>query len=111
MKLATWNVNGIRARQGNVQDFIEREQPDVALIDVRMPAGGGIAAVRGIAECSPSTKMIAMSAFTDRSLVLGMLEAGAVGHLVKGTSIRRSLELVKRVAEGQRNVSVEGPTS
>src|SRR5688572_30460657 len=29
MKLATWNVNGIRARQGNVQDFIEREQPDV----------------------------------------------------------------------------------
>jgi exodeoxyribonuclease III len=29
MKLATWNVNGIRARQANVQEFIEREQPDV----------------------------------------------------------------------------------
>ncbi len=29
MKIATWNVNGIRARQAEVQDFIEREQPDV----------------------------------------------------------------------------------
>jgi exodeoxyribonuclease III len=29
MKIATWNVNGIRARQGELQDFIEREQPDV----------------------------------------------------------------------------------
>ena len=29
MKIATWNVNGIRARQTEVQEFIEREQPDV----------------------------------------------------------------------------------
>src|SRR5215208_4402888 len=29
MKIATWNVNGIRARQAQVQEFIEREQPDV----------------------------------------------------------------------------------
>jgi exonuclease III len=29
MKIATWNVNGIRARQAQVQEYIEREQPDV----------------------------------------------------------------------------------
>ncbi|HEY3582817.1 MAG TPA: endonuclease/exonuclease/phosphatase family protein, partial [Casimicrobiaceae bacterium] len=32
MKIATWNVNGIRARQAEVQAFIEREQPDVLCV-------------------------------------------------------------------------------
>jgi exonuclease III len=32
MKLVTWNVNGIRARQGQVQEFIEREQPESATL-------------------------------------------------------------------------------
>jgi len=37
LKLATWNVNGIRARQGEVQQWIERERPDVVCLqEIRM---------------------------------------------------------------------------
>src|SRR4051794_30415053 len=64
-----------------------KQHPDVAVIDVRMPGGGGPAAVRGIKRRSPRTRMLAFSAAGDRETVLEMLEAGVVGYLVKGSSI------------------------
>ena len=62
--------------------------PDVALVDVKMPAGGGPRAAREIIRVSPATRVIALSAFEDRPTVLEMLRAGAVGYLVKGTAGR-----------------------
>ena len=58
----------------------QREQPDVALLDVKMPAGGGPRAAREIQRLSPGTRVIALSAFEDRPTVLEMLRAGAVGE-------------------------------
>src|SRR6266480_4557669 len=54
-------------------DLAAQEQPDVAVIDVRMP-GGGPAAARGIKRKSPDTRMLAFSAADDRATVLEMLE-------------------------------------
>jgi EAL domain-containing protein (putative c-di-GMP-specific phosphodiesterase class I)/DNA-binding NarL/FixJ family response regulator len=82
-------------------------QPDVALIDVRMPGGGGLAAVRGISKQSPGTKMIALSAEGERSTVLQMLEAGVLGYLVKGGSVDEIVEAIKRASDGQATLSVE----
>src|SRR4051812_31853669 len=62
-------------------------QPDVALIDVRMPGGGGQRATREIRRTVPRTRIVALSAFHDRSSVFQMLHAGAVGYLVKGSSV------------------------
>ena len=55
------------------------EQPDVVLVDVRMPGGGGVTAARGIHRRSPRSKVIALSGQGDRATVLQMLEAGVVG--------------------------------
>lgn len=82
-------------------------QPDVAIVDVRMPAGGGARAAREIKRCSPGTKVLALSASDDRATVLEMLEAGAVGYLVKGGSIESILESIERAASGQSSLSVE----
>lgn len=62
----------------------ERTQPDVALVDVRMP-GGGPAAARGIRTVSPSTHILAHSAFDDPGSRTAMLTAGAEDCIVKGT--------------------------
>jgi EAL domain-containing protein (putative c-di-GMP-specific phosphodiesterase class I)/AmiR/NasT family two-component response regulator len=85
----------------------EREQPDVALLDVKMPAGGGPRAAREIQRLSPSTRVIALSAFEDRPTVLEMLRAGCVGYLVKGTAAEEILGSIRRVAQGGTSLSDE----
>ncbi len=80
-------------------------QPDVALLDVRMPGGGGPRAARVIATVSPATRSVAISAYDDRSTVFEMLAAGAVGYVVKGESPDEILEAVRRAARGQSSFS------
>ncbi|MFL5946673.1 MAG: EAL domain-containing protein [Gaiellaceae bacterium] len=98
------------AEVANAVDAIEAaaaHEPDVAVIDVRMPGGGGAAAVRGIKRRSPDTRMLAFSAVDDRATVLEMLEAGVVGYLVKGSSIESIVESIQQAAAGQGSLSVE----
>lgn len=81
-----------------------REQPDVAVVDVRMP-GGGASAARGITSCAPGTRVLAFTARDDRETVLQMLEAGAVGYLLKGDSIDEIVEAIHAAADGQAPLS------
>ncbi|MDH5314213.1 MAG: response regulator, partial [Actinomycetota bacterium] len=83
------------------------EHPDVALVDVSMPAGGGARAAREIARCSPDTRVIALSAFEDRPTVLEMLRAGAVGYLVKGTAGEEIVDSIQKVMAGGASLSTE----
>lgn len=59
-------------------------QPDAALIDVEMPRGGGLRAVRGISEVSPGTAIVVLSADESDSLVRELIEAGATAYRRKG---------------------------
>jgi DNA-binding NarL/FixJ family response regulator len=83
------------------------EKPDVALIDVKMPGGGGPRAVREIRKESPQTQVVALSAYEDRRTVLEMLRAGVVGYVVKGTSAEEILYTIRRSMRGQGSLSVE----
>jgi len=85
----------------------ERYQPDVALIDVEMPGGGGPVAAREIAVCSPGTRIIALSGHDERDRVIEMLRAGAVGYLLKTTPVSELRAAVRRAAEGEKAVSPE----
>jgi EAL domain-containing protein (putative c-di-GMP-specific phosphodiesterase class I) len=81
--------------------------PDVALVDVKMPAGGGPRAAREIIRISPGTRVIALSAFEDRPTVLEMLRAGAVGYLVKGTATEDIVGSIAKVMKGGTSLSTE----
>ena len=61
-------------------------RPDAALIDVDMPAGGARAAVPQIAEHSPATCMVILSADESRPIVLELLGAGAIAYVRKGVT-------------------------
>lgn len=98
---------GAAADADEAIELAAREHPDVALVDVKMPAGGGPRAAREITRLSPQTRVIALSAFEDRPTVLEMLRAGAVGYLVKGTPADEILGSIHRVAEGGTSLSAE----
>ena len=84
-----------------------RQQPDVAVLDVKMPGGGGPWATREIRSTCPETKVVALSAFGDREAVLEMLRAGAVGYLVKGARVEEILESIRGAARGEAPLSAE----
>jgi EAL domain-containing protein (putative c-di-GMP-specific phosphodiesterase class I)/DNA-binding response OmpR family regulator len=87
----------------------ERERPDVALIDVRMPAGGGVRATERIRACSPDTRVIALTAHTDTAVVLEMLRAGAVAYVVKGASMAEIVAAVHGCMRGEATLA--GPVA
>jgi EAL domain-containing protein (putative c-di-GMP-specific phosphodiesterase class I)/AmiR/NasT family two-component response regulator len=82
-------------------------RPAVALIDVRMPGGGGFRASRGIRECSPGTRIIAYSASDERAIVLDMLRAGATSYLLKSASADEVISTLVRAARGEGMLSPE----
>ena len=68
------------------------QKPDIAILDVEMPAGGGPHAARGIAAISPSTTIVALSIDESRDVVLEMLDAGAVTYVRKGAGGRHLID-------------------
>jgi signal transduction histidine kinase len=88
-------------------DLARENHPDVALLDVKMPSGGGPRASREIRVLSPETRVVALSAYEDRATVLEMLRAGAAGYLVKGTSAGEIVEAIRRSVRGQASLSTE----
>ncbi|MGZ4138136.1 MAG: response regulator, partial [Actinomycetota bacterium] len=93
----------------NVEDALElasQHRPDVALVDVKMPGGGGPRFARDVGICSPDTRVVALSAYQDRSTVFAMLQAGAVAYLVKGTAAGSEiLSTIERAARGLSTLS------
>jgi signal transduction histidine kinase len=85
----------------------QEQRPDVALLDVKMPAGGGPRAAREIRATCPDTRVVALSAYEDRATVLEMLRAGASGYLVKGTPAVEVVEAIRRSTRGQASLSAE----
>lgn len=78
-----------------------RGEPDVALLDVRMPGGGGPEAARLIRAQCPQTRLIAFSAHADRAVVLKMLRAGATEYLIKGVDDEELIEAIRRTGRGR----------
>jgi DNA-binding NarL/FixJ family response regulator len=64
------------------------------VVDVRIPRGGGLRAIRGIRESSPATRIVAYSAADDRSQINRILGAGADCYVVKGASAEPLLEAI-----------------
>jgi EAL domain-containing protein (putative c-di-GMP-specific phosphodiesterase class I) len=82
-----------------------QEQPDVAILDVRMPGGGGPRAAREILRRSPDSRVIALSAHEEIDSVLEMLRAGALGYVVKGDSTDAIVKAIHRSLDHQGTFS------
>lgn len=99
---ASLEVVGLAADAEEAVELGRSLLPDVALVDVLMPKGGGVRAARELLECSPRTRVLALSGLSDREAVLEMLTTGAVGYLVKGANV----DVVQAILSASRGEGV-----
>jgi DNA-binding NarL/FixJ family response regulator len=78
-----------------------QSQPDVVVMDIRLPDGSGVEACREIREERPDTKVIMLTSYADEDAVIGSIMAGASGYLLKQTRGQSLTEAIARVAKGQ----------
>ncbi|HEX2057877.1 MAG TPA: response regulator transcription factor [Actinomycetota bacterium] len=79
---------------------IVRTKPDVVLLDVHMPGGGGRAVIEGATPRSPETKFLALSVSDAAEDVIGVIRAGARGYVTKTISPEDLAAAILRVSEG-----------
>ena len=74
--------------------------PDVVLVDVHMPEGGGVAVIEGVLETSPDVKFLALSVSDQADDVIAMIRAGARGYVTKTIEPEELSQAVDRVNAG-----------
>ncbi len=80
------------------------KHPDIMLLDVSMP-GGGLRAVEEVLARSPSTKVLMLTASEEVDTLLGALQRGAMGYVLKGVGSRGLAEAIRTIMKGSRYVS------
>jgi DNA-binding NarL/FixJ family response regulator len=88
-------------------DLVATTQPDVAVVDIRMPVLDGIAATERITAEHPGTRVLILTTFDLDEYVYDALRAGASGFLLKDVTADRLVEAVRLVADGSMLL---GPT-
>lgn len=76
-------------------------EPDVVLLDVRLPEAGGIETCRQLLEALPGVRVLFLSAFADDELVRAGILVGAHGYLLKEIDAALLVDSIKRVASGE----------
>ena len=79
-------------------------QPDVTLMDLKMPVMGGVEAIRGIRREFPSAKIIVVSTYEGDEDIYRALEAGAITYLLKDMLAEKMVEMIREVAGGGRPI-------
>ncbi len=75
--------------------------PDVLLIDIHMPRKNGIDAITEIKQFNPQARILVLTSFTDDDKVFAAIKAGALGYLLKDSSITQLMQAVHDVARGE----------
>lgn len=76
-------------------------KPDVVLLDVRLPDGSGIDACRQILARSPDTRVLILTSFSDDTMVLEAIRAGAHGYVLKEIDCQRLINAIYDVSVGK----------
>jgi DNA-binding NarL/FixJ family response regulator len=92
------------AEAGTVAEAVDaarRFQPDVVIMDVRLPDGSGIEACREIRAELPETRVVMLTSYPDEDAVLSAIVAGASGYLLKQVRARDLVAALESVARGE----------
>jgi DNA-binding NarL/FixJ family response regulator len=79
--------------------------PDIVLMDLEMPDMSGVEAIRAIRALFPQTHIIVLTAHGSDAEILGALNAGAAGYLLKDGLRRELVDTIRRVHAGKRGIS------
>ena len=93
----------VRGEAGSVEEavrLIAAEHPDVVLLDVHMPGGGGVEVIRRVAHENPAQRFLALSVSDAAEDVIAVIRAGARGYVTKTISGPDLADAVRRVRDG-----------
>lgn len=80
---------------------VERERPDIVLLDIRMPGTDGLACLDQIKARPQPVAVVMVTLYVDRRYVLEAIRRGAAGYLLKDASTDEVIATLRRVADGQ----------
>ena len=92
------DIVGEAATVGEAVELIQRLSPQVVLLDVHLPDGGGQAVIAGVGETS--TRFLALSVSDAAEDVIGVIRAGARGYVTKSIAAEELADAVQRIADG-----------
>jgi DNA-binding NarL/FixJ family response regulator len=85
----------------DLEKLLEKERPQVILMDFELPEGDGISATAFVRKRSPETKVVMLTGYDNPPLIFRALKVGAVGYLLKNTRSKEILETLRKVADGE----------
>jgi two-component system, NarL family, response regulator DevR len=94
----------VAAEAGSVGEAVavaERTQPDVVVMDVRLPDGSGIEATRDIRAQRPATQVLMLTSFADDEALFAAIMAGAAGYVLKQIRGAELVRAIRTVGRGQ----------
>jgi two-component system, NarL family, response regulator DevR len=95
---------------GTVEEAVRRagfDEPDVVVLDIRLPDGSGIEACREIRARWPETRVLMLTSFADDEALFSSIMAGASGYVLKQIKGSDLLESVRRVGRGESLLDAE----
>jgi len=95
-----FHISGAAYDVDTAIEEIRGYNPDVVLVDVHMPEGGGIAVVEAVAETNPQVKFLALSVSDQAEDVIAMIRAGARGYVTKTIDPEELTGAIRRVHAG-----------
>jgi len=96
------------AEAGDGQEAVlkaQEKEPDIALLDVRMPKMDGIKAAKLISSLVPKTKILMLSIYDDDEKIISALRAGATGYILKDADQKDFIEIVRNTHLGKAHSS------
>ena len=93
----------VRGEAGSPEEAVTaimREKPDVVLLDVHMPGGGGVEVIRQVAQQRPTQRFLALSVSDAPEDVIAVIRAGARGYVTKSISADDLAAAIRRVRDG-----------
>src|SRR5881409_594127 len=81
-------------------DLVDQQNPDIALVDIRMPEMDGLEAARLIRDRFPKVGVIMLTAYDDRQFVVEAVRSGARGYVLKARDAEHLIQTVRLVAGG-----------
>ncbi|MDO4912727.1 MAG: response regulator transcription factor [Lactobacillus sp.] len=95
-----FQVTATVANGEEVLDAIEKERPDIILMDVRMPKMDGTVCTKYVKSKYPEIKVIILTTFDDDNFIFSALKYGASGYLLKGVSSEQLYHAIETVYQG-----------
>jgi DNA-binding NarL/FixJ family response regulator len=89
---------------GTATDAVKRvgfDDPDVVVLDVRLPDGSGVEACREIRQRFPNVRVLMLTSFADEEALMGAIIAGAAGYVLKRIKSQELVDSIRRVGRGE----------